>query len=93
MPPKLKIEDKEWLLGQIYDWLEYIEKPKLKARSKSLNTKNIRRDSKFDEIKNYSSFFEKFNYEFNKLKKEFENSKEENKKINCIIDISEFLKK
>lgn len=92
--PQLKSKKKQKLLNAVDEWLKTVNTKRL-ARSKSVNMKNIKREKKLDEVKevNNFSFFEKFNYEFEKLTKEFESAKDDDEKINCIIEVSKIGRK
>lgn len=96
LPPQLKSkkQQKLQLLTAVDEWLKTVNTKRL-ARSKSVNMKNIKRERKLDEVKEVKnfSFFEKFNYEFEKLTKEFESAKDDDEKINCIIEVSKIGRK
>lgn len=92
LPPKSKSKKKcKLLTAAVDEWLKTVNSKRL-ARSKSVNMKNIKRERKLDEVKN-SSFFEKFNYEFEKLKKEFESEEKKDKKLEYIIEVSKIGRK
>ena len=92
LPPQLKSKENQNLLAAIDKWLKNTVNTKRLARSKSVNKKDINRERKLDEVKK-SSFFEKFNYEFEKLKEEFASEEKEDKKLEYIIEVSKIGRK